>query len=93
MLPGYDQDLWAERLRYQESDLEMVLADFAAQRRSNLRLLERATPKELRRVMRHAERGDENLGHRIRTYVGHDIVHLRQIARVRTAIGAPPSFR
>ena len=93
VLPGYDQDLWAQRLRYQESDLETVLADFAALRRSNLRLLERATPEELRRVMRHAERGDESLAHMIRTYAGHDIVHLRQIARVRAAIGASPSPR
>lgn len=88
MLPGYDQDLWAERLRYQESELETSLGDFAMLRRANLRLLERATPEEQRRVMRHAERGDESLEHMIRTYAGHDVVHLRQIARIRAAIGA-----
>ena len=88
-LPGYDQDLWAERLRYAESDVETALADFTALRRANLRLLERATPEERRRVAVHSERGEESLEHLIRMYAGHDVVHLRQIARIRVAIGAP----
>lgn len=94
ILPGYDQDLWAERLRYEESDLETALADFATLRRANLRLLERATPEERRRVMRHAERGDESVERMMRLTAGHDVVHLRQIARIRAAIGAaeaPPA--
>ena len=91
MLPGYDQDLWAERLDYAKSDLETSLGDFATLRRANLRLLERATPEDRRRVMRHAERGDETIEQMVRTYAGHDVVHLRQIARIRVAIGAPPA--
>lgn len=88
-LPGYDQDLWAERLRYQDSDLSTALQEFTTLRQANLRLLRRATPDDLRRVSRHAERGEEPLGHMIRLYAGHDLVHLRQIARIRQAIGAP----
>jgi hypothetical protein len=89
-LPGYDQDLWAERLRYQESDLATALDEFTMLRTANLRLLRRATPEDLQqRVMRHAERGDEPLGHIIRLYAGHDLVHLAQIRRIREAIGAP----
>lgn len=88
MLPGYDQDLWAERLRYQDSDIDRALGDFAALRAGNLRLLRAATPEELERGMRHAERGEERLSQMIRMYAGHDIVHLRQIARIRRAIGA-----
>jgi hypothetical protein len=90
-LPGYDQDLWAERLHYQESDLETAIGDFTTLRRANLRLLERATPADRQRVMHHGERGDESLDHMIRMVAGHDLVHLRQIARIRTAIGAPAS--
>jgi len=89
MLPGYDQDLLAERLRYQESDLRIALDDFATLRAANLRLLRAATPADMQRVMRHAERGDETLEKMIRLYAGHDLVHLRQIARIRQAIGAP----
>ena len=89
-LPAYDQDLWAERLGYQDSDLATALDEFAMLRRANLRLLRRATPEDLERcVMHHAERGDEPLGHMIRLYAGHDQVHLAQIRRIRQAIGAP----
>jgi uncharacterized damage-inducible protein DinB len=91
MLPGYDQDLWAERLRYQESDLETALGDFATLRRGNLRLLERATPADRQRVMNHSERGEESLDHLIHMFAGHDLVHRRQIARIRAAIGAHPA--
>lgn len=87
-LPGYDQDLFAERLRYQDTDLATALDDFEFLRNLNLRLLRRATPEDMKRVMRHAERGDEPLAHMIKLYAGHDVVHLRQIARIRQAIGA-----
>ena len=88
-LPGYDQDRWAERLRYQDADLETALAAFAALRNLNLRVLRRATPDDLRRVMRHSERGDESLSRMLSMYAGHDLRHLAQIRRIRQAIGAP----
>jgi hypothetical protein len=88
-LPGYDQDLWAQRLAYQDSDLPGALQEFSTLRYATVRLLRRATPQDMERVMRHAERGDEPLSLMIRTYAGHDLVHLRQIARIRQAIGAP----
>jgi hypothetical protein len=91
-LPGYDQDLWAERLAYQDTDLAASLQDFSILREMNLRLLRRATPEDLQRVMRHAERGDEPLGYMIKLYAGHDLVHLRQVARIRQAIGAPATL-
>jgi hypothetical protein len=88
-LPGYDQDVWAQRLRYQETDVSSALDEFSTLRNATVRLLRRATPEDMKRVMRHAERGDEPLSHMIRTYAGHDLVHLSQIARIRQAIGAP----
>lgn len=88
-LPAYDQDLWAERLRYAEADLSAALEDFALLRALNLRVLRRATPDDLRRVMRHAERGDEPLSRMIALYAGHDLKHRAQIRRIRQAIGAP----
>jgi hypothetical protein len=89
-LPAYDQDLWAERLRYQDADLETALTDFASLRALNLRVLRGATPEDLKtRVMRHSERGDEPLGYMLSLYAGHDLVHLAQIRRIRQAIGAP----
>lgn len=92
-IPGYDQDLWAQRLRYHESDVPTALAEFAAFRQADLRVLRRVTPADLLRVMRHTERGDESLDQMIRMYAGHDLVHLRQIGRIRRAIGAPPTHQ
>ncbi|HZU53350.1 MAG TPA: DinB family protein [Holophagaceae bacterium] len=87
-LPGYDQDAWAQRLRYQEVDTAVSLGDFAAFRAANLRLLRRAAPEDLKRVMRHSERGDESLEKMISLYAGHDLVHLAQARRIRKATGA-----
>jgi hypothetical protein len=81
-LPGYDQDLWASRLRYQDADIEAALSDFDMLRRSNLRLCDGASAADLKRVMRHSERGDESLEYMLRMYAGHDLVHLRQVGRV-----------
>ena len=85
-LTGYDQDLWATRLRYDEADPNEALDLFDLLRRSNLRLIERATPDDLARVGVHAERGEESLAHLRRLYAGHDLLHLRQIERIRQAI-------
>ena len=87
-LTGYDQDLWASRLRYTEADVQIALDDFTGLRQANLRLLERASPTERKRVGIHTERGEESIAQLIPTYAGHDIVHLRQIARIRRAVGA-----
>jgi uncharacterized damage-inducible protein DinB len=85
-LTGYDQDLWAERLRYDLADPAQSLATFDALRGANLALLQRATADDLARVGVHAERGEESVGHLVRLYAGHDLLHLRQIARIREAV-------
>lgn len=82
-LTGFDQDLWAERLHYNEADLLDGLELFTVIRRANLRLIERASPSDLKRVGVHAERGEESLEHLRRLYAGHDLLHLRQIERIR----------
>jgi uncharacterized damage-inducible protein DinB len=85
-LTGYDQDRWAERLQYQEEDPTEALTMFSVLRRANLRLLERASPADLKRVGVHVERGDESVEHIRRLYAGHDLLHLRQIERVRGVV-------
>lgn len=86
LLTGYDQDLWAERLHYDEADAAQAVDEFAVIRRSNLRLLDRATAADLERVSVHAERGEESVGHLVRLYAGHDLLHLNQIARIHRAV-------
>ena len=85
-LTGYDQDRWAERLHYELDDPSEALERFAVIRRANLRLLERASPADLKRVGVHVERGEESLEHICRLSAGHDRLHLRQIDRVRRAV-------
>lgn len=85
-ITGYDQDQWADRLRYDEADAAESLETFGVLRRANLRLLERASPQDLKRVGVHAERGEESIEHLRRLYAGHDLMHLQQIARVRNAV-------
>jgi hypothetical protein len=87
-IPGYDQDAWAERLHYREAELSTALADFATLRAGNLRLFGAASPEQMERAMLHSERGEERLSYIRRMYAGHDLVHLRQVARIRQAIGA-----
>jgi uncharacterized damage-inducible protein DinB len=85
-LTGYDQDLWAERLGYDEAEADRALEDFGVLRRTNLRLLARASGEDLKRVGVHAERGEESVEHMIRLYAGHDLLHLEQLARIRRAV-------
>ena len=82
-LTGYDQDLWADRLHYADADPAEALETLHVLRRGNLALIERATPGDLERVGVHSERGEESAGYLIGLYAGHDLLHLRQIERIR----------
>jgi hypothetical protein len=85
-LTGYDQDLWAERLNYSQADPADALELFTVLRRANLRLVDAASPADRQRIGVHVERGEESLEHLCRLYAGHDLLHLRQIERVRRAV-------
>jgi uncharacterized damage-inducible protein DinB len=85
-LTGYDQDRWAQRLRYDQAKVDEALGDFEVLRRANLRLLDSATSDDLSRVGVHAERGEESVAHMIRMYAGHDLLHVRQLERIRRSV-------
>jgi uncharacterized damage-inducible protein DinB len=85
-LTGYDQDLWAERLGYEDADADLSLRVFTTLRERNLDLLRGAGPEELHRVGMHQERGEESVQHMMRLYAGHDIVHTRQLERIRKSV-------
>ncbi len=85
-LTGYDQDLWADRLHYADADPAQALETLRVLRRGNLALIERATPEDLKRVGVHSERGDESAGYLIGLYAGHDLLHLRQLDRIRERV-------
>jgi hypothetical protein len=85
-LVGYDQDLWASRLRYRDVDVRDAFEQFAALRRANVRIWEHLSLTDLARVGVHAERGEESLEHLRRLYAGHDLLHLRQLERIRASL-------
>lgn len=85
-LTSYDQDLWADRLQYREADHEEALALLSALRRANLKLFTSASEADMQRVGIHAERGANTLEEMMRLYAGHDLVHLRQIERIRRSL-------
>jgi hypothetical protein len=87
-IPGYDQDAWARRLRYRQVALADALEQLGVLRRANLRWLATLGPEERRRAGVHAERGVESVEQIVRLLAAHDLVHLRQIARIRRALGA-----
>src|SRR4029434_2263984 len=76
-LHGYDQDLWANRLRYSNADVPDSMERFTVLARASLRLWETLSPAALGRVGLHNERGEESLGHMRKLYAGHDLLHLR----------------
>ena len=87
-IQAYDQDAWSERLRYSQRSLGDALAQIRALRARSLELLRGLKPEEWERAGMHTERGRETVRQMATLQAGHDIVHLRQIARIKVAIGA-----
>jgi uncharacterized damage-inducible protein DinB len=85
-ITGYDQDAWAARLGYDDADAAESIAEFDLLRRGNLRLLQRAEPDDLQRAGVHVERGEESVERMMRLYAGHDLLHIRQIERIRATL-------
>jgi len=79
---GYDQELWAVRLGYDDREVHEELQLFEGVRRANLSLLERASDADMQRLGIHRERGEETVEHMVRLYAGHDLVHLAQARRI-----------
>jgi hypothetical protein len=85
-LMGYDQDLWASRLRYRDVEVSDALEQFTVLRRANMRIWEHLSPADLVRVGVHGERGEESLEHMRRLYAAHDLLHLQQLERILASL-------
>jgi DinB superfamily len=87
-IQAYDQDAWAQRLRYAQASLPDALTQIRVLRGRSLDLLDWLQPDEWERAGMHSERGRESVRHITTLQAGHDLVHLRQIMRIKSAIGA-----
>jgi len=85
-LTGYDQDLWASRLKYREVEIRDAIEQFTVLRRANVRIWQQLNPTDLVRVGMHGERGEESLELMRRLYAGHDLLHLQQLERIRASL-------
>lgn len=88
VIQGYDQDLWAAKLRYQQRPLGPSLAAFRAARESTAQLLELMTEEEWRHLGWHSESGSYHAERWLEIYAEHAHGHAGQIRRLREALGA-----
>lgn len=82
-LPGWDQDAFAALLRYEQSDVGLALSELEILRDRNLRLLESLSRQERARAGIHSVRGRETIDDIIKLTAGHDLVHRRQVDRIK----------
>lgn len=85
-IPGFDQERWVARLAFDTEDLAKAMARLRQLRSWNLELLEGLSADQWRRSGRHAERGVETVRRIADLGAAHDLVHRRQIERIRSAV-------
>jgi hypothetical protein len=82
LVQPFDQDQWAKS--YAAYSAEEALSTFAGLRNWNLSLIRSLTVDQLRRPVRHPERGAETIGTLIEISAGHDLNHLERLEAVST---------
>jgi len=87
VITGYDQELWATRLKYNDRDMAPALEAFRAARATTLQLLEKMDPAEWVREGWHTESGRYTPETWLTIYAAHAHGHASQIRRLREALG------
>jgi hypothetical protein len=77
----FDQDKFAERLRYGELKPKAALAAYRAMREALIEMARTLTAEQLTRTAQHPERGPITALWILERLVAHDRTHLEQIAR------------
>jgi hypothetical protein len=76
---SFDQDRWAEALRYAERDVGLSLNAFTAARAANVELLRMLDEAGWQRRFRHPEFGRRSVRVLAEHISHHDLLHFRQI--------------
>jgi hypothetical protein len=82
--PPIDPEGWAKERDYQSRDLAESLERFARQRTQSvtwLRSLERTSPPPDFSITKHDPRGSMSAGDMLASWLAHDMLHLRQVAK------------
>jgi DinB family protein len=83
VIQGYDQDLFATRLRYNGRDLAPALEAFRGARATTVQLLGHMTEEDWRREGTHTESGPYTAEDWLKIYAAHARGHADQIRRLR----------
>ena len=82
-IQGYDQDVYAAALRYNERDVAPALEAFRAARSTTAQLLDTMTDDDWAREGTHTESGRYTASDWLRIYAAHAHNHAAQIRRLR----------
>lgn len=88
VIQGYDQERWAEKLRYNERPIGPSLDAFRAARESTAQLIDGMTESDWRHLGWHTENGSYWAERWLEIYAAHAHGHAAQIRRLREALGA-----
>jgi hypothetical protein len=86
VIQGYDQDLFATRLMYNERDIAPALEAFRAARATTAQLLERMADADWLREGTHTESGRYTPEDWLEIYAAHAHGHADQIRRLRETL-------
>jgi hypothetical protein len=86
VIQGYDQDLFATRLLYNERDIAPAMEAFRGARATTTQLLERMTDADWLREGTHTESGHYTAEDWLEIYAAHAHGHADQIRRLRDAL-------
>jgi DinB superfamily len=85
-IQGYDQDIYASALRYNERDIAPALDAFRGARATTAQLLESMTEEDWAREGTHSESGRYTADDWLKIYAAHAHNHAAQIRRLRNEI-------
>lgn len=86
IIVGYDQDVFAEKLYYNDREIAPALDAFRGARATSLQLLERMSEIDWQREGWHSESGRYTVENWLEIYAAHAEGHADQIRRLRDAL-------
>ena len=87
LIQGYDQDVYATELRYNQRDIGPSLDLFRSTRACTAQLFAFMTEEDWRREGTHSESGSYSAEDWLKIYAAHAHNHAAQIRRLREALG------
>ena len=88
LIQGYDQDVYATKLRYNERDMAPALEAFRSARETTTQLLGLMSEDDWQREGTHSESGKYTTENWLTIYAAHAHNHAAQIRRLREALSS-----